>query len=147
MYIFPDDMSDASLFPNGRPHQFLLDSDIKSFKIIKEVDGSRKLIGYFNTWDHVSICINNPQFWNNIRISWCHYSTTNFKNLCKSAQFSNADKFTRTTHGSNFSFSGFNTNYRKNNQNKTLKSGHSTKKITVTPRACKVINTYVATSW
>ena len=62
MYNLPDDITDASLFPNGRPHQFLLDSGIKSFKIVKEVDGSRKLIGYFVTWDHVSTRINNPQF-------------------------------------------------------------------------------------
>ncbi|GBB89466.1 hypothetical protein RclHR1_16160002 [Rhizophagus clarus] len=60
VYNLPEDMTDASLFPNGRPHQFLLDSGIKSFKIVKEVDGSRKLIGYFDTWDHVSTRINNP---------------------------------------------------------------------------------------
>ncbi|GBC00671.1 hypothetical protein RclHR1_39350001 [Rhizophagus clarus] len=59
VYNFPEDMTDASLFPNGRLHQFLLDSGIKSFKIVKEVDGSRKLIGYFDTWDHVSTRINN----------------------------------------------------------------------------------------
>ena len=59
MYNLPEDMMDASLFPNGRFHQFLLDSGIKSFKIVKEVDGSRKLIGYFDTWDHVSTRINH----------------------------------------------------------------------------------------
>ncbi|GBC05038.1 hypothetical protein RclHR1_00600001 [Rhizophagus clarus] len=75
VYNLPDDMTDASLFPNGRPHQFLLDSGIKSFKLVKEVDGSRKLIGYFDTWDHVSTRINNPQLWNDVRISWCRYST------------------------------------------------------------------------
>ncbi|GBB84012.1 hypothetical protein RclHR1_10650012 [Rhizophagus clarus] len=129
VYNLPDDMTDASLFPNGRPHQFLLDSGIKSFKLVKEVDGSRKLIGYFDTWDHVSTRINNPQLWNDVRISWCRYSTPNFKNLRKSARIGNADKSSRTPKGSNFSFSGFNTNNRKNDQNKTPKSGRSTKKI------------------
>ncbi|GBB87743.1 hypothetical protein RclHR1_14220002 [Rhizophagus clarus] len=69
VYNLPEDMTDASLFPNGRPHQSLLDSGIKSFKIVKEVDGSRKLIGYFDTWDHVSTRINNSQLWNDVRIS------------------------------------------------------------------------------
>ncbi|GBB86119.1 hypothetical protein RclHR1_12580007 [Rhizophagus clarus] len=129
VYNLPDDMTDAFLFLNSHPHQFLLDSGIKSFKIVKEVDGSRKLIGYFDTWDHVSIRINNPQLWNDVRISWCCYSTPNFKNLRKSARTSNADKSSRTSYGSNSSFTGFNTNNRKNDQNKTSKSGHSTKKI------------------
>ncbi|GBB93131.1 hypothetical protein RclHR1_21140002 [Rhizophagus clarus] len=129
MYNLPEDMTDASLFPNERPHQFLLDSGIKSFKIVKEVDRSRKLIGYFNTWDHVSTLINNPQLWNNVRISWYCYSTPNFKNLCKSARIGNANKSFRTPKGSNFSFSGFNTNNCKNDQYKPSKSGRSTKKI------------------
>ncbi|GBB97680.1 hypothetical protein RclHR1_30370003 [Rhizophagus clarus] len=122
-------MTDVSLFPNGRSHQFLLDSGIKSFKIVKEVDGSRKLIGYFDTWDHVSTRINNPQLWNDVRLSWCHYSTPNFKNLQRPARIGNAEKSLRTTHRSKFSFSGSNTNNRKNDHNKTPKSGHSTKKI------------------
>ncbi|GBC01285.1 hypothetical protein RclHR1_04130001, partial [Rhizophagus clarus] len=129
VYNLLDDMTDASLFPNRCSYQFLLDSGIKSFKIVKEVDGSRKLIGYFDTWDHVSTCINNPQLWNDVRISWCCYSTPNFKNLRKSARFGNADKSLQTHKGSNFSFSGSNTNNRKNNQNKTPKSGRSIKKI------------------
>ncbi|GBB89481.1 hypothetical protein RclHR1_16180007 [Rhizophagus clarus] len=129
MYNLPEDMTDASLFPNGHPHQFLLDSGIKSFILVKEVDGSRKLIGYFDTWDHISTRINNPQLWNGVRLSWCRYSTSNFKNLCRSARIGNAEKSSRTPKGSKSSFSGFNTNNRKNDQNKTPKSGRSTKKI------------------
>ncbi|GBC03923.1 hypothetical protein RclHR1_00540033 [Rhizophagus clarus] len=121
-------MPDVFLFLNRHPHQFLLDSSIKSFKIIKEVDRSRKMIGYFNTWDHVSTHINNPQLWNDKRISWYRYSTPNFKNLCNSAQIGNTDKFLRTTYGSNF-FLDFNTNNRKNDQNKTSKSDRSIKKV------------------
>ncbi|GBB86939.1 hypothetical protein RclHR1_01340006 [Rhizophagus clarus] len=105
------------------------ENGIKAFKIVKEVDGSRKLIGYFDTWDRVSTRINNPQLWNDVRISWCRYSTPNFKNLRKSAQIGNAEKSFETPKGSNFSFSGFNTNNRKNDQYKTPKSRCSTKKI------------------
>ncbi|GBB92110.1 hypothetical protein RclHR1_19670002 [Rhizophagus clarus] len=122
-------MTDASLFPNGRPPQFLLDSGIKSFKLVKEVDGSKKLIGYFDTWDHVSTRINNLQLWNGVRISWCRYFTPNFKNIRRSARIGNADKSSWSPKESNFSFSSSNTNNRKNDQNKTPKSGRSTKKI------------------
>ncbi|GBB99309.1 hypothetical protein RclHR1_34810001 [Rhizophagus clarus] len=62
-------------------------------------------------------------------MTWCHYSTPNFKNLQKSAQIGNADKSSKIFHRSNFSFSGYNTNNRNNDQPKTPKSGHSTKKI------------------
>ncbi|GBC00052.1 hypothetical protein RclHR1_03720013 [Rhizophagus clarus] len=85
MYNLPEDITDASLFPNGRSHQFLL--------------------------------------------SWCRYSIPNFKNLHRSARIGNAEKSFRTPNGSNFSFSGLNTNNRKNDYNKTPKSGRSTKKI------------------
>ncbi|GBB95356.1 hypothetical protein RclHR1_25140003 [Rhizophagus clarus] len=47
----------------------------------------------------------------------------------KSAQIGNAEKSSGTPKGSNSSFLGFNTNNRKNDQNKTPKSGRSTKKI------------------
>ncbi|GBB88996.1 hypothetical protein RclHR1_15620002 [Rhizophagus clarus] len=47
---------------------------MKSFKIIKESSGQRKLIGYFATWDQASKCINTPQLWNDVSLSWCHYS-------------------------------------------------------------------------
>ena len=129
VYNLSDDMTDTSLFPNGCLHQFLLDSDIKSFKIVKEVDGSRKMIGYFDTWDHVSTRINNPQLWNDVRISWCRYSTPNFKNLCRPARIGNAEKSSGIPKGSNFSFSGFNINNRKSDNYKTPKFERSTKKI------------------
>ncbi|GBB88308.1 hypothetical protein RclHR1_14880002 [Rhizophagus clarus] len=101
VYNIPENMTNASLFPNGCLHQFLLDSRIKSFKL----------------------------FWNNVQIFWCQYSTPNFKNLRKSARISNADKSSKIPNRSNFSFSGFNTNNRKSDHNKTPKSGRSTKKI------------------
>ncbi|GBC10117.1 hypothetical protein RclHR1_09350004 [Rhizophagus clarus] len=107
VHNLPNDMTDGSLFPNDALTNFC----------------------YFDTWDHVSTRINNLQLWNDVRISWCRYSTPNFKNLRKSARIGNADKSSQKPKGSNFSFSGFNTNNRKNDHNKTPKSERSTKKI------------------
>ncbi|GES89700.1 hypothetical protein RCL_jg12562.t1 [Rhizophagus clarus] len=123
-------MTDVSSFLNGHLHEILLDSNIKSFKIVKEVDGSRKLIGYFNTWNHVSTCINNLQLWNDKQISWCCYFSPNFKNLQNFAKIGNADKSSKTPYRSNFSSSGFYINNYNNNCNKTSKSSLFTKKIT-----------------
>ncbi|GBB90066.1 hypothetical protein RclHR1_16950004 [Rhizophagus clarus] len=68
-------MTESSLFSNCTPSQFLAESGMKSFKIIKESSRQRKLIGYFATWDQVSKCISTPQLWNDVNLSWCHYSS------------------------------------------------------------------------
>ncbi|GBB99896.1 hypothetical protein RclHR1_36700002 [Rhizophagus clarus] len=68
-------MTESNLFPNCTPGKFLAESSIKSFKIIKESSGQRKLIGYFATWDQASKCISTPQLWNDVSLSWCRYSS------------------------------------------------------------------------
>ncbi|GBB89636.1 hypothetical protein RclHR1_16380009 [Rhizophagus clarus] len=64
---------------------------MKSFKIIKEASGARKLISYFATWDQVSKCISSSQLWNDVSFSWCHYSTPRFGfQKCHSARIDKA---------------------------------------------------------
>ncbi|GBB93718.1 hypothetical protein RclHR1_02220013 [Rhizophagus clarus] len=53
----------------------MADSRMKSFKIIKESLGQRKLIEYFATWDQASKCISTPQLWNDVSLLWCRYSS------------------------------------------------------------------------
>ncbi|GBC00613.1 hypothetical protein RclHR1_39090001, partial [Rhizophagus clarus] len=50
----PEDMTYDSLFSNGSSSQFLIDCNLKSFKLIKEHDGSQSLISYFSMWDTLS---------------------------------------------------------------------------------------------
>ncbi|GES74089.1 hypothetical protein GLOIN_2v1776609 [Rhizophagus clarus] len=68
-------MTESTLFPNCTPSKFVAESGMKSFKVIKESSGQRKLIGYFVTWDQASKCISTPQLWNDVSLSWCRYSS------------------------------------------------------------------------
>ncbi|GBB98204.1 hypothetical protein RclHR1_31670002 [Rhizophagus clarus] len=43
-----------SLFPRGTSSPFINESNLQSFKIVREQDGSRILISYFTTWDALS---------------------------------------------------------------------------------------------
>ncbi|GES91623.1 hypothetical protein GLOIN_2v1871772 [Rhizophagus clarus] len=50
----PEDMTIKSLFPEGTSGPFINKSNLQSFKIIREQDGTRILISYFTTWDALS---------------------------------------------------------------------------------------------
>ncbi|GBB83623.1 hypothetical protein RclHR1_10320001 [Rhizophagus clarus] len=130
------DMTESSLFPNCTPSKFLAESGMKSFKIIKESSGQRKLIGYFATWDQASKCISTPQFWNDVSLSWCRYSSPKlgFKK-CPPARFGNAgNKNTRQLKPSRQQYINSNSsdNHRRYNQHKkknsSLNSGPTYKK-------------------
>ncbi|GBB88101.1 hypothetical protein RclHR1_14620001, partial [Rhizophagus clarus] len=129
-------ITESSLFPNCTPSKFLAESGMKSFKIIKESSGQRKLIGYFAMWDQASKCISTPQLWNDVSLSWCHYSSSKlgFKKH-PPARFGNAgNKNTRQLKPSRQQYTNSNSsdNYRRYNQNKkknsSLNSGLTYKK-------------------
>ena len=45
------------------PHGFLHAAEVKAFKIIKTSNGSRKLVGYYETFDKMKEHLNTPQNW------------------------------------------------------------------------------------
>ena len=65
-------MTTAALWRNQRPDSFISSvKGLKSFKIIQLAkDKSRKLIGYFETWDDMQTALNTPSTWNNIVLHW-----------------------------------------------------------------------------
>ncbi|GES96616.1 hypothetical protein RCL_jg14637.t1 [Rhizophagus clarus] len=102
-----NDITEFSLFPDCVPSSFITASGMKSFKIIKEVSGARKLISYFTTWDQ----------------------------KCRTARFDNAEnsnKASKAASHSNTNSKHFLGNHRFHNQNKkdnnNRNSGSSTKK-------------------
>ncbi|GES99624.1 hypothetical protein GLOIN_2v1776609 [Rhizophagus clarus] len=112
-------MTESILFPNCTPSKFVAESGMKSFKVIKESSGQRKLIGYFAMWDQASKCISTPQLWNDVSLSWCHYSSPKlgFKKH-PPARFGNAgNKNTRQLKPSRQQHTNLN-NHRCHNQNK-----------------------------
>ncbi|GBB95635.1 hypothetical protein RclHR1_25810001 [Rhizophagus clarus] len=115
----PADMTESTLFPNSTPSKFVAESGMKSFKVIKESSGQRKLIGYFATWDQASKCISTPQLWNDVSFSWCRYSSPKlgFKKH-PPARFGNAgNKNTRQLKPSRQQHTNLD-NHRCHNQNK-----------------------------
>ncbi|GES97036.1 hypothetical protein GLOIN_2v1871772 [Rhizophagus clarus] len=54
---------------------FLSELNIKMFKEIKFPDGSRKIVRYFETWEHLQKCISNPTLWYDKNVSWCKHIT------------------------------------------------------------------------
>ncbi|GBC06150.1 hypothetical protein RclHR1_06660003 [Rhizophagus clarus] len=58
IYDSPESMNTASL--TAPQHlTFLSELNIKMFKEIKFPDGSRKIVEYFKTWEHLQKCISN----------------------------------------------------------------------------------------
>ncbi|GBB90968.1 hypothetical protein RclHR1_18030002 [Rhizophagus clarus] len=72
-------MTIESLFPNGTSGSFINDSNLQSFKVIKEQDGTRTLIGYFATWDALSRRLAKNQKWNQTDLAWCKHSTPSYR--------------------------------------------------------------------
>ena len=81
----PADFTMDTLITNRQPTQFLQDAGFKSFKLISTVDGKRKLVGYYESWDKLMQRISIPQAWNDVMLDWSRHSapTTNFTGLPK----------------------------------------------------------------
>ena len=68
-----EDISLDTLVTDGNPSPFLQAAGFKAFKIIKTVDGSRKLVGYYELWDSLQRCINTPQQWKDGFLNWSRH--------------------------------------------------------------------------
>ncbi|GBB96159.1 hypothetical protein RclHR1_00270005 [Rhizophagus clarus] len=51
---------------------------IKAFKEVKNPDGSRKMIVYFESWEDLQNIISKESFWNGTKLSWCHHTVPSF---------------------------------------------------------------------
>ncbi|GES86323.1 hypothetical protein GLOIN_2v1871772 [Rhizophagus clarus] len=74
IYDPPESMNTASLTASQHL-TFLSELNIKMFKEIKFPDGSRKIVGYFETWEHLQKCISNLTLWYGKNVSWCKHTT------------------------------------------------------------------------
>ncbi|GBB92894.1 hypothetical protein RclHR1_20760003 [Rhizophagus clarus] len=88
-------MTIESLFPEGTSGPFINESNLQSFKIIQEQDGTRTLIGYFATWDALSRKLAKNQIWKQSELAWCKHSTPSFRSSRRQSK--------TTGSGSNFS--------------------------------------------
>ncbi|GBB98295.1 hypothetical protein RclHR1_33200002 [Rhizophagus clarus] len=63
----PDDMNTTTLALKENISS-LIQRDIRMFKEVKLLDGSRKIIGYLSTWDNMKDCIDKPMIWNGAQL-------------------------------------------------------------------------------
>ncbi|GBB91135.1 hypothetical protein RclHR1_18280005 [Rhizophagus clarus] len=75
----PEDITIESLFPEGTSGPFINESNLQSFKIVQEQDGTRILIGYFATWKALSCRLAKNQMWKQTELAWCKHSTPSFR--------------------------------------------------------------------
>jgi hypothetical protein len=66
----PEDLTLDKLIRNGQPTEFLNSLGFKSFKLVKTVNGKRKLIGYFESWQALQARICNPTIWGEDKLDW-----------------------------------------------------------------------------
>ncbi|GBC06880.1 hypothetical protein RclHR1_07110005 [Rhizophagus clarus] len=79
--LFPYDGSQQlGLFQNeSTSGPFINESNLQSFKLVREQDGTRILIGYFATWDALSRRLAKTQMWKQTELAWCKHSTPSFR--------------------------------------------------------------------
>ncbi|GBB97780.1 hypothetical protein RclHR1_30650001 [Rhizophagus clarus] len=65
---------------------------IKAFKEVKNLDGMRKMITYFESCEDLQNIISKESFWNGIKLSWCRYTVPSFITCRKSSQRSSSDR-------------------------------------------------------
>ena len=92
-YNIPESLTAEALYDvmNGS-HALLQESRAKAFKIIKQNDGTRKLIFYLATWEDLERLINRTSTWQGNEIHWCRHVTPTLKNLNKNKKVSGQKK-------------------------------------------------------
>ncbi|GBC00516.1 hypothetical protein RclHR1_03890001 [Rhizophagus clarus] len=64
---------------------FLYLLHIKAFKEVKNPDGTRKMIAYFESWEDLQNIISKESFWNGTKLSWCRQTYPSFITRRKSS--------------------------------------------------------------
>ncbi|GBB93092.1 hypothetical protein RclHR1_21050001 [Rhizophagus clarus] len=135
----PEDMTIESLFPKGTSGPFINESNLQSFKIVQEQDGTRILIGYFTTWEALSYRLAKNQMWKQTELAWCKHSTPSFRSSRRQPKtiVSGSNSFSFKKAGSSLVVTGSNctplescklsNNNNKENNTNSLNLAHSQK--------------------
>jgi hypothetical protein len=70
IHNIPDSMTMASLMTNGSVSSLLSSVGARAFKIIQLADKSRKLVGYFDTWNAVQQARACTPSWCDVKLEW-----------------------------------------------------------------------------
>ena len=66
----PDTMMTEALYQHNAIHNFLTMTGIKAFKIVKNPDGTRKLLGFYETFDAQREGLDTQQAWGKNLLKW-----------------------------------------------------------------------------
>ena len=94
IHNIPDSMTTASLVANGNASPILTSVNVRAFKLIQLPNKSRKLVGYFATWNDVQQARLSTPTWADENLEWVrHFSPSyNRKQQTGTAKVSTSGK-------------------------------------------------------
>ncbi|GBB98925.1 hypothetical protein RclHR1_33600001 [Rhizophagus clarus] len=88
----PDSFTADALAVKEHLTNFINPLHIKAFKEVKNPDGTRKMIAYFESWENLQNIISKESFWNGAKLSWCRHTVPSFITRRKSSQRSSFNR-------------------------------------------------------
>ncbi|GES87429.1 hypothetical protein GLOIN_2v1662849 [Rhizophagus clarus] len=88
----PDSFTADALAVKEHLTNFVNPLHIKAFKEVKNPDGTRKMIAYFERWEDLQNILNKESFWNGEKLSWCRHTVPSFITRRKGSQRSNSNR-------------------------------------------------------
>src|SRR5581483_10796706 len=81
LYDIPESMTEQTLASPTNINNVLQGSRAKSFKIVKDEEGKRKLIVYLESWDALNLLLGSHVVWGEQeqRLDWCRHSTSSLR--------------------------------------------------------------------
>ncbi|GBB91299.1 hypothetical protein RclHR1_01850009 [Rhizophagus clarus] len=74
----PDSFTAEALAVKEHLTNFVNPLHIKAFKEVKNPDGTRKMIAYFESWEDLQNILSKESFWNGAKLSWCRHTVPSF---------------------------------------------------------------------
>src|SRR5581483_5052455 len=75
LFDIPESMMEQSLASLSNINNVLQGARAKSFKIIKDENGKRKLIVYLESWDALNLLLGSHVVWGKSKLDWCRHSS------------------------------------------------------------------------
>ncbi|GBC07740.1 hypothetical protein RclHR1_07670005 [Rhizophagus clarus] len=88
----PDSFTADALAVKEHLTNFVNPLHIKAFKEVKNPDGTRKMIAYFERWEDLQNILSKESFWNGEKPSWCRHTVPSFITRRKGSQRSNSNR-------------------------------------------------------
>ena len=112
LYDIPESMTEQSLASLTNINNVIQGARAKSFKIVKDENGKRKLIVYLESWDALNLLLGSHVVWDDSKLDWCRHSSVSKRRTwqrTKKASNDKANKVIKDQNGSRERLTGTNT--------------------------------------